>query len=156
MHSMTGLYFCGLSKNEWRECPSQGQYFVKKLFNYTRSCMETSHSFLVAQDGNGGSVNIMESVICHFMVRNCLPTRRQVMNSSPLLLSSLNNTILLSISSSIAMKQDSIFACYRTRHWLHPSKNQPMVGKKQRESYNQCLCKCIRDHQIASSAYWQS
>ena len=48
--------------------------------------METSHSFLVAQDGSGGSVSITESVICHFKLRNCLLTRKQVMNLSPPLL----------------------------------------------------------------------
>ena len=75
--------FCGSSKNEWRGYLLRGQYCAKKLFNYTRSCMETGHSFLVAQDGSGGFVSVTESVICHFKVRNCLVTMKQVMNLSP-------------------------------------------------------------------------
>ena len=97
--------------------------------------METSHSFLVVQDGNGGSVSVTESVICHFKVKNCLLTRRQVVNLSPPLLDSLNNTILLSIKYSTVMKQDSTSVCYQTRHWLHHLKNQQTGGKNvKRES----------------------
>lgn len=120
--------FCGLSRNEWRGTYHEANT-VPKSYSTTQEAARRPVSFLVAQDGTGGSVSVTESIICHFKVRNCLLTLRQVLNSSPLL-NLLNNTILLSIRSSIVTKQDSTFACCQIRHWLHPLKDQQMGGKK--------------------------
>ena len=73
------------------------------------------------------------------------------------LLNSLNNTILLLIRSSIAMKRNSVFACYQKSHWLHPSKNQQTEGKRaKRESQSMLVQKCNGHHQVTSPAHWQS
>ena len=88
-----------------------------------------------SQDGNGGSVSVTESVICHFKMRNCLLTREQVMNFSSFAEFVEHHLTLNQIFN--CEEKDLIFTCYQTSHWLHPLKNQQMGGKS-RVTINAC------------------
>ena len=77
--------------------------------------METSHSFLVAQDGNGGSLNVMKSIIYNLSANK--EASGEYVSSFAEFVEYHHFTLNQIFNSD---KQDSIFACYQIRYWLHP------------------------------------
>ena len=155
-NSTTRLCTCGSSKSEWRAYLSQARYCVKKLSSCTRRCMVQNQVSLEVQDGNGGSARGMEYATCPLNVRNYLLIQKQVQLLSHLSMNLLKSTSLLSIKFSIVMRLDLTFACCEqdtscflwTLCWWKKA--------EQRESHNQCLCKCYRHHQITAPGYRKS